>query len=88
MNEGLLAISGASYQGSSVEVELFSDGCWYEQQPFPEEKSFDYYSTATYQNLLYVFGEFYKKLQNLPPMLLANFLEQNLKKSHFRRPVF
>jgi len=59
MNEGLIAISGYTYQDSSVEVELFANGNWYDQPPFPEEKYFYYYSTATYQNLLYVFGEFY-----------------------------
>ena len=59
MNEGLIAISGSSYQDSSVEVELFANGNWYDQPPFPEEKALDFYSTATYQNLLYVFGENY-----------------------------
>ena len=58
MNEGLIAISGWSYQDSSVEVELFANGNWYDQPPFPEEKAFYYYSTVTYQNILYVFGEF------------------------------
>ena len=56
MNEGLIAISGAS---SGVEVELFANGNWYDQPPFPEEKDIRVYSTATYQNILYVFGEFY-----------------------------
>ena len=56
MNEGLVAISGYL---SGVEVELFANGNWYDQPPFPEEKHFDLYSTTTYQNLLYVFGELY-----------------------------
>ena len=61
MNEGLIAISGWSYPGSNVEVELFANGNWYDQPPFPEEKFFDEYSTATYKNLLYVFGVFLKQ---------------------------
>ena len=60
MNEGLIAISGLT-EDSGVEVELFANGNWYAQPPFPEEKYFCEYSTATYQNMLYVFGEFYKK---------------------------
>jgi len=59
MKEGLIAISGYTYRDPSVEVELFANGNWYDQPPFPEEKYFYEYSTATYQNLLYVFGEFY-----------------------------
>ena len=59
MNEGLIAISGYPYQDTSVEVELFANGNWYDQPPFPEEKDIRYYSTATYQNILYVFGENY-----------------------------
>ena len=58
MNEGLIAISGYPYQDSSVEVELFANGNWYDQPPFPEEKYFSRYSTATFQNLLYVFGDY------------------------------
>ena len=58
MNEGLIAISGDQYQGSGVEVELFANGNWYDQPPFPEEKAFSVYSTASYQNILYVFGEY------------------------------
>jgi len=56
MKEGLIAISGYTYRDPSVEVELFANGNWYDQPPFPEEKYFYEYSTATYQNLLYVFG--------------------------------
>ena len=59
MNEGLIAISGYPYQDSSVEVELFANGNWYNQPPFQEEEYFRNYSTATYQNILYVFGEFF-----------------------------
>ena len=62
MKEGLIAISGETYQDSS-EVELFANGNWYEQPPFPEERNFYGYSTATYQNILYIFGEFYKRIQ-------------------------
>ena len=36
MNEGLIAISGESHEGSSVEVELFSNGNWNAQPPFLE----------------------------------------------------
>ena len=57
IDEGLVAISGGS--GSTNEVEIFSNGNWYDQPAFPEEKCFRHYSTATYQNMLYVFGEFY-----------------------------
>ena len=57
MNEGLIAISGKAYQDSSVEVELFANGNWYEQPPFPEENYFYAYSTATFGNLLYIFGK-------------------------------
>ena len=62
MNEGLIAISGYSYQDSSVEVELFANGNWYDQPPFPEEKAFYYYSMASYVNLLYVFGKFLERI--------------------------
>ena len=60
MNEGLIAISGYPHEGSSVEVELFANGYWYNQPPFPEEKSFDFYSTATFENFLYVFGKLFE----------------------------
>ena len=59
MNEGLIAISGIPYQDAGVEVELFANGNWYNQPPFPGEKYIQYYSTATYQNVLYVFGELF-----------------------------
>ena len=59
MNEGLIAISGDTYQDSSNEVELFANGNWYDQPPFPEEDYFWGYSTATYKNIIYVFGKFY-----------------------------
>ena len=62
MNEGLIAISGVSYQDSSVEVELFANGNWYDQPPFPEEKNVDFYSTATFENFLYVFGKLFECL--------------------------
>ena len=58
MNEGLIAISGWSYPRSNVEVEFFANGYWYDQPPFPEEEYIYSYSTATYQNILYVFGKF------------------------------
>ena len=57
MNEGLIAISGDSHEDSSVEVEMFANGNWNEQPPFPEQISV--YSTATYENILYVFGELF-----------------------------
>ena len=56
MNEGLIAISGDPLEGSSVEVELFANGNWNDQPPFPGEKWITLYSTATYENTLYVFG--------------------------------
>lgn len=57
--EGLVAISGAT-SSSELEVEFY-DGkksFWTWQPLFPEEK-FDYiwnFSTATVENILYVFG--------------------------------
>ena len=38
-------------------MELFSNGNWNDQPPFPEKNNFWYYSTTTYENILYVFGE-------------------------------
>ena len=61
MNEGLIAISGDS---SDVEVESFANGNWNNQPPFPWEKM-SYYSTVTYQNLLYVFGESYLLISSI-----------------------
>ena len=52
---GLVAISG---RGTYYEVELYASGKWLSQPKFPEEKPFYYYSVATYEDLLYVFGEF------------------------------
>ena len=53
IESGLVAISG--YKGGR-EVELYIYGSWLQQPPFLED---DYwaYSTATYENVLYVFGE-------------------------------
>ena len=56
LNEGLIAISGRN-SASGVTVELFADEKWYQQPDFPEEKNFAYYSTATYENHLYIFGK-------------------------------
>lgn len=53
ISEGLVAISG--YGGGSV--ELYSREKWTDQPPFPDEDSFCWYSTATYENVLYVFGQ-------------------------------
>jgi len=55
LSEGLIAISGYS-SASGVTVELFANGKWYQQPDFPEERSFAYYSTITYENRLYIFG--------------------------------
>ena len=52
---GLVAIGGYN---SNNEVELYASGNWYNQPRFPEENYFYYYSVATYDDLLYVFGEF------------------------------
>ena len=39
-------------------VEIFSNEIWIKQPPFPENlKFYSYYSTTTYNNVLYVFGE-------------------------------
>ena len=55
ISAGLVAIAGF---GSNNEVELYESGNWYNQPRFPEEDSFYDYSVATYEDLLYVFGEF------------------------------
>ena len=49
-----MAIAGF---GSNNEVELYESGNWYNQPRFPEEDYFYAYSVATYEDLLYVFGE-------------------------------
>ena len=51
---GLVAIGGYD---SNNEVELYASGNWYNQPRFPEEDYFYAYSVATYEDLLYVFGE-------------------------------
>ena len=53
---GLVAIGGADLFSPGNDVELYTDGHWV-QQPFFPEYSFRGYSTATYENVLYVFGE-------------------------------
>ena len=50
-----MAISGYD---SNNEVELYTSGNWYNQPRFPEEDYFYAYSVATYEDLLYVFGQF------------------------------
>ena len=55
ISAGLVAISGVY---SNNEVELYASGNWYNQPRFPEEDYFCYYSVATYDDQLYVFGEF------------------------------
>ena len=56
IDEGLVAISGSGGVVTN-EVEIFSNGNWYNQPAFPVEKYFCYYSTATFENTLYVFGK-------------------------------
>ena len=71
IDEGLVAISGGTGGSSSnIEVEIFSNGNWYLQPAFPETKYFRYYSTTTFENILYVFGKsIYKKnLNNVKPI--------------------
>ena len=57
---GLVAISG--YEGDTeVEestVEMYTNEHWVQQPPFPEKNGIYGYSTATYENVLYVFGEY------------------------------
>ena len=50
---GLVAIGG--YKGGN-KVELYTNGHWVQQPPFPKNNVHGY-STATYENTLYVFGE-------------------------------
>ena len=54
IEEGLVAI-GDFYGGN--EVELYTNGDWAQQPPVPEEGWLYGYSTVTYENVLYVFGE-------------------------------
>ena len=57
ISAGLVAIGGYT---SNNEVELhpgYASGNWYNQPRFPEEDYFYAYSVATYEDLLYVFGE-------------------------------
>ena len=54
IKQGLVAIG--DYYGNS-EVELYTNGHWVQQPPFPENDDFYGYSTATYENVLYVFGK-------------------------------
>ena len=59
IESGLVAISG---KDGGREVELYTNGSWISQTPFPAAfcdycDSFHSYSTATYNNTLYVFGE-------------------------------
>ena len=56
LSEGLIAISGYN-SASGVTVELFANGNWYQQPDFPEESNFAEYSTITYENHLYIFGQ-------------------------------
>ena len=44
------------YWDGGNEVELYTNGHWVQQTPF-SENAFYGYSTATYENVLYVFGE-------------------------------
>ena len=50
---GLVAMG--DYDGGN-KVELYTNGHWVQQPPFPED-DIKWYSTATYENILYVFGE-------------------------------
>ena len=60
IEEGLVAVGG---NWGNREVELYTDGHWVTQPPFPKDSSdrfdrrFYDYSVATYENVLYVFGE-------------------------------
>ena len=56
IEEGLVAVGGNL---GNREVELYTDGHWVQQPPFPKDRSYDFYdySVATYENVLYVFGE-------------------------------
>ena len=66
---GLVAIGG--YTGGN-KVELYTNGHWVQQPPFPEYVIYGY-STATYDNVLYVFGE-----KNF-----SNFFESDVLKIHY-----
>ena len=56
LREGPVAI--CDYKLETGHVEIFSNEIWIEQPPFPEIFTFySYYSTTTYNNVLYVFGE-------------------------------
>ena len=55
ISAGLVAIGGLY---SDNDVELYASGNWYNQPRFPEDDYFCDYSVATYEDQLYVFGEF------------------------------
>ena len=59
IEEGLVAIGGKRDGAGNREVELYTDGHWVQQPSFPQDRSNDFYdySVATYENVLYVFGE-------------------------------
>merc|ERR1712227_128778 len=49
---GLVAIGG---NGGGNKVELYTNGHWVQQPPFPDDYM-SVYSTASYENVLYIFG--------------------------------
>ena len=56
--DGLVAIGRCDFDYAfGVYVELYSSEKWTVQPSFPADESFCYYSTATYENVLYVFGQ-------------------------------
>ena len=55
LREGPVAICDDKLE--TGDVEIFSNDHWIQQPPFPDLKFYSYYSTATYNNMLYVFGE-------------------------------
>ena len=54
IEQGLIAIGGAN---NGRVVELYANGYWVKQPPFPVYGYFYSYSTATFENVLYVFGK-------------------------------
>merc|ERR1711937_315924 len=73
IEEGLVAVGGNEVATGEREVELYTDGHWVQQPPFPKDRSvftsdiFYDYPVATYENVLYVFGgwDFWGPLQSV-----------------------
>ena len=87
IKQDLVAISGANGD-RGPDVELFGNGHWYEQPSFPVEDYFYGYSTVTYQNQLYVFGELYSQSSVFSTKILSIPVCRIGRKANFVRTIF